>query len=147
MTLEKLKHWCAYQERCQQEARDKLFALGLKTGEVEQVVAALIADGFIDEERYALAFAGGKFRIKKWGRIKIKMMLKQKRISDYSISKALQSIDEQEYLSALEKIIVEKKRALRSETSKIRRNYKLLRYVQSKGYETDLAMELLKEEA
>lgn len=76
--LDKLRSWCGYQERCQQEARDKLYEFSLLTEAIESIIATLIADNFINEERFAKAYAGGKFRIKKWGKIKIKMGMKQK---------------------------------------------------------------------
>lgn len=142
--FELMRNWCAYQERCQQDARDKLFDLGLKTAEVEDIVASLIAEQFIDEERYAIAFASGKFRIKKWGKVKIRSILKMKRVSDYSVRKALSEIDEEEYLTTLRSLIESKAKMLKSEPNKIRKNYKLLRFAQSRGFETDLIMNLLK---
>ena len=72
---------CAYQERCQQEMRDKLYEWGLYSNDVENIIANLISDGYLNEERFAKAFAGGKFRIKKWGRIRIKLELKKRKIS------------------------------------------------------------------
>lgn len=143
LAFEKMRAWCAYQERCQQEARDKLYSFGLWPEAVESIISALISENFINEERFAVAYAGGKFRIKKWGRQKIKIMLRQKRISDYCIQKALQEISGDAYLSTLEQLLESKKRLLRAETNKIRLNYKLLKYVQGKGYETDLALEII----
>jgi regulatory protein len=143
LALEQLRNWCAYQERCQQEARDKLYDLGIKKDEVEAIIATLISEKFIDEERYAKAFAGGKFRIKKWGKIKIRSMLKMKRISEYSIQKALSEINEDNYLETIEQLIERKSRQLKGESNKVKRNYKLLRFVQSRGFETDLIMQML----
>jgi regulatory protein len=80
---------CAYQERCQQEIRDKLYEWGLHSNEVENIIADLISTNFLNEERFAKAFAGGKFRIKKWGKVKIKIELKKRKISDYCIRKGL----------------------------------------------------------
>jgi regulatory protein len=142
VALEHLRSWCAYQERCQQEARDKLYDLGIKKEDVEAIISTLISEKFIDEERFAAAFAGGKFRIKKWGRIKIRSMLKMKRISEYSINKALDQITDENYLETLEQLIETKKRSIR-ESNKIKLNYKLLRFAQSRGFETDVVMQLL----
>lgn len=144
--LDKLRSWCGYQERCQQEARDKLYEFSLLTEAIESIIATLIADNFINEERFAKAYAGGKFRIKKWGKIKIKMGMKQKKISDACIKLGLAEIDEGAYFSTLQKIIEIKKRTLLSEKNKINKKYKLIRYAQSKGYETDLILDALKQE-
>ncbi|MFI5141877.1 MAG: regulatory protein RecX, partial [Bacteroidia bacterium] len=97
--LIKIRDWCAYQERCQQEARDKLYDYGLKTDDVENIIAQLVNENFINEERFAIAFAGGKFRIKKWGKVKIKQELKAKRVSDYCIKKGLAIIDNTDYIN------------------------------------------------
>src|SRR3981081_925734 len=92
--LLKAQKYCAYQERSQQEVRDKLYSWGLHKRDVENSIAELITSGFLKEERFALAFAGGKFRMKGWGRIKIKQALKQKSVSDNLIRQALKAIDE-----------------------------------------------------
>ncbi len=145
LALEKMKHWCAYQERCQQEARDKLYELGLWPEAVEQVISALISENYINEERFARTFAGGKFRIKKWGRIKIKSALKQKKISDYCIKKAMQEIDGDEYLKTLKKVIETKSRQVK-ENNPIKKNYRLFQYAYSRGFEQDLIATIIKQE-
>ena len=101
IATEKLKKYCAYQERSHKEVVDKLYKLGLYKNEVDQVLIALIQDDFLNEERFAQAFVSGKFRIKRWGRVKIKSHLKQKHISDYCIKKGMQEIDETEYFETL----------------------------------------------
>lgn len=135
--LEKGKVYCAYQERSQQEVRDKLYDLGLHKKEVEEGIAILISEGFINEERFAIAFAGGKFRIKQWGRIKIKLALKSKNISDYCILKALSLIDDTDYISVLEKLIQKKQKEVK-EKSILKKRYIIARYVLSRGFESDL---------
>lgn len=144
LALIKMQSWCAYQERCQQDARDKLYELGMWEEAVENIISQLIQDNFLNEERFAMQFARGKFNIKKWGRIKIKQELKQKRISDYCLKKALQQIDETEYMTTLKKIM-ESKRKLIKEKSPIKLNYKLMNYALSKGYEKDLVFDVLNE--
>src|SRR5210317_1954505 len=89
--------FCAYQERTQQEVRDRLYALGLHRDEVENVLTELITEDFVNEERYAKAFAGGRFRMKQWGRRKIEYALKQKNISSYCIEKGLEEIPDHDY--------------------------------------------------
>ena len=87
----KIARWCAYQERSHQEVRDTLYEYGLYSKDVELLISRLIGDNFLNEERFAVAFAGGKFRQLGWGKIKIKYELQQKRVSTYCIKKALAS--------------------------------------------------------
>lgn len=142
LALAKMQSWCAYQERCQQEARDKLYEFGLWPEAVENIISKLIEDNFINEERFAMQFARGKFNIKKWGRIKIKIELKQRRISEYCIKKALQQIDEEEYIQTLQKLIETKRKQI-TEKNPIKLKYKLMTYAASKGYEKYLIMDVL----
>ena len=106
--LQKLKHYCAYQERCHSEVKEKLYHLGVWKKDHDEITAALIEENYLNEERFALAFAGGKFRLKQWGRVKIKQALKQKRVSEYCIKKALKEIDEKTYRKTLEKLATKK---------------------------------------
>lgn len=139
----KIQNWCAYQERSQHETRAKLYEYGLKTEEIENCIAELIQNNFLNEERFASTFASGKFRIKKWGRVKIKTELKQRKISDYCINNALKKIDTSEYFVTLEKIL-EKKIREEKETNKIKKKYKIIKYAISRGYEKDLILDALK---
>ena len=99
--LDKLQKYCIYQDRCHTEVRTKLLQLQVYGDELEEVMSKLIEDGFLNEERYAIAYASGKFRINHWGKRKIMLGLKSKHISDYCIQKALQKIDQKEYLSLI----------------------------------------------
>lgn len=144
LALVKMQSWCAYQERSQHDARQKLYELGLWQEAVENIIVQLIQDNFLNEERFAIQFAKGKFNIKKWGRIKIKQELKQKRISEYCLKKALQQIDGDEYYNTLKKIINQKKK-LTKEKHPLKLKQKLYSYAISKGYESDLIMDALKE--
>src|SRR5690606_33190020 len=91
--LQKIKQYCAYQERCHSEVRDKLYSFGLRQSEVEEMITLLIVENYLNEERFAIHFAGGKFRMKQWGKHKIKQALKLRKVSDYCINKALKDID------------------------------------------------------
>ena len=142
IALIKMQSWCAYQERCQQDARDKLYELGMWPDAVENIIVKLIEENFLNEERFAMSFARGKFSIKKWGRIKIKQELKQKRVGDYCLKKAMQQIDDAEYMKTLKKLI-ESKRKLIKEANHIKLKYKLMSYALSKGYEKDLVFDVL----
>lgn len=140
----KIQKWCAYQERCQQEVRDKLYEYGLWTDAVEELISKLISDNFINEERFAKTFVRGKFNIKKWGKIKIKQHLKQKRISDYSIKKAMTEIDGDEYFQTLKKVLIQK-RKITKESNPIKLKFKLASYAMSRGFEQDLIFDALEE--
>ena len=135
---------CAYQERCQQEMRDKLYEWGLYSNDVENIIANLISDNFLNEERFAKAYAGGKFRIKKWGRVKIKIELKRRKISDYCIKKAMQEIDEDDYIKTLKSILVKRLKENSKGKQQIR-NYKAAQYAMSRGFEGDLIWDVLKQ--
>lgn len=143
--LLKAQLFCAYQERCQQEMRDKLYEWGLFPDAVESVIASLISENYLNEERFAKAYTGGKFRIKKWGKVKIKLELKKRRISDYCIRKAMQEIDEVDYKQTLKSLIAKKLKEIKGGKSHIR-NYKVAKYIASRGFEQDLIWEILKEE-
>jgi regulatory protein len=135
--LQKLKHYCAYQERCHSEVKEKLYSLGVWKKDHDEIIATLIEENYLNEERFAIAFAGGKWRIKQWGRIKIKYELKQKQVSEYSIKKALKQIDEGEYLKVLNKLAKEKYAALKNEQYLIRKK-KTMDYLMTKGFESEL---------
>lgn len=138
----KIKNWCAYQERSQHETRQKLYEYGLFSEDVEAIIAKLIEENFLNEERFALALAGGKFRIKLWGKNKIKAELKKHKVSDYCINKALKSIDAEAYEATLLKVI-EKKIKLLKTNNRQKNFYTTLNYLVSRGFESDLGIEAL----
>jgi regulatory protein len=105
---QKLKHYCAYQERCHADVKEKAYSLGLKKTEVEELTTKLIEENCLNEERFAKLFAGGKSRINQWGRMKIKFELNKKRVSGYSINKALDEIDAKKYSETLQKLAQKK---------------------------------------
>jgi len=142
--LAKAEHYCAYQERSQQEVRDKLYEWGLWPEAVENTIVQLIGSSFLNEERFAKAYVKGKFNQKGWGKIKIKQGLKFKRVPDKLIKKALETISPDAYLQTLEKII-EKKAALTTEKDAYKRRYKLQQYALGRGFETDLIADVLKD--
>ncbi len=139
----KAQLYCAYQERYQQEVRDKLYEWGLYPEAVENLIAQLITENFLNEERFAKAYAGGKFRIKKWGRIKIKLELKKRKLSEYCIRKGMQEIEEEAYMQTL-KMLVEKKSKEITDKKLSIKNLKIARYLASKGFEQDLIWQVLK---
>jgi regulatory protein len=139
----KAEHYCAYQERSQQEVRDKLYEWGQYPNIVEDIISGLITGNFLNEERFAKAYAIGKFRQKGWGKNMIKRGLKLKKVPDVLINKALQAIPGDEYLKMLEKILI-KKAATVTEKGEFMRLYKLQRYALVRGYENDLIIDVLK---
>lgn len=143
--MQKLKHYCAYQERCHSEVKEKLYQLGVWKKDHDEIIASLIEENYLNEERFAIAYAGGKFRVKQWGRVKIKYELKQKQVSDYSIKKAMKQIDEEEYLSVLNKLAKEKYAALKSEQYLVRKK-KTMDYLLAKGFESDLVRKAVENE-
>ncbi|RWY54075.1 regulatory protein RecX [Mucilaginibacter gilvus] len=141
--LTKAEHYCAYQERSQQEVRDKLYEWGLYTSAVENIISLLIEGNYLNEERFANAYVRGKFNQKSWGRIKIKQGLKQKNVSPVLIKKALQTINLSDYMAALTRLIEKKARTV-TEKNTAKRQYKLQQYAFSRGFETELSLEVLK---
>ena len=140
--LQKLKHYCAYQERCHSEVKEKLYNLGVWKKDHDEIIASLIEENYLNEERFAIAFAGGKFRVKQWGRVKIKYELKQKQVSEYSIKKAMKQIGEEEYLALLHKLTEEKYAALKKEQYLIRKK-KTMYYLMARGFEPELVRSVI----
>lgn len=138
----KAEYFCAYQERSQQEVRDKLYSYGLYSKDVEEIISELIQANFLNEERFAYAFALGKFRMKSWGKFKISQALKLKRVGDTLIKKALNKIDEDDYEDSLKRLLA-KKNVLLTEKDSFKRKQKLVSYALSKGYERDLILDCL----
>jgi len=135
--LKKLQKYCAYQDRCHQEVRSKLLTLKIYGDDLENIMVQLIEENFLNEERFACSFARGKFRIKKWGRTRIQQELKKRKISAYCIKKAMQEIEEEDYLITLQKLI-EKKLQQSKETHPFKKKAKLAKYLMNKGYESSL---------
>lgn len=141
--LQKIKHYCSYQERSHREVKEKLYSFGLYKDEVESLLSQMIEENYLNEERYAVAFAGGKFKVRQWGRIKIKYELKQKRVSEYCIKKGLASIADEEYKKTLQKLFEEKKELLKKEKEVRNKKQKIRFFLVQKGYEPELISELL----
>lgn len=141
---ERIRGWCAYQERSQHETRRKLAALGVHGSDAEQLIAQLIAENYLNEERFAVAFAGGKFRVKQWGKIKIVQELRRHRISERCIQQALEAISDEDYSRALQ-LIARKKIAVVLTPDRRKKFYTVSRSLISKGFEPDLVNQTLRE--
>jgi regulatory protein len=142
VALSKMQSYCAYQERCHVEVATKLRDLGVYGDRADVIIAKLIEDNFLNEERFAVSFARGKFRMKKWGKIRIKQELKMRQIPDYSIKKAMQAIDtEGGYLEVLKNMLISK---LEEYIGDEQPQQKAANYALRKGFEGDLVWETLK---
>ena len=143
----KLEHYCAYQERCHQEVRQKLKSMHMIPEATDIIMVHLMDHNFLNEERYAKSFVRGKFRIKKWGRRRLLLELKKKDISKYNVNQAFIEIDEAEYIGVFNDL-AEKKAQTLKETDKYKKKKKLIDYLLYRGWENhlvyDKANELIK---
>jgi len=141
---QKIYRYCAYQERAHQEVRDKLYSYGLHQSDVEEILTQLITEGFLNEERFARAFAGGKFRMKKWGRLKIVRELEQRGLTKNCIRSGLTEINAQDYQSALTELVQKKAEQVDEKNTFVKRE-KVANYAIQKGFEPDLVWQVIKE--
>ncbi len=140
----KLMHYCAYRDRSQKEVEQKLKEMRMIPAAREQIILQLMRENFLNEERFARSFVRGKFRIKKWGRIKIIQELKKKEISSPLIKIALTEIDEPGYFKNLQDL-AEKKNKLIKEKDTYKGRNKLMSHLLQKGYESPLVYEVCNE--
>lgn len=141
--LQKLRQYCGYQERSHYEVQQKLWDLGVRRAEHDEILSTLIEENYLNEERFAVQFASGKFRMKEWGRKKIYYALKEKKVSEYSIKKAMKEIDEDDYLKTLARLAEKKYASLKGEQYLVRRK-KTMDYLLQKGFEPELVSSALK---
>jgi regulatory protein len=124
---------------------EKLYSYGVFKNDAQGIISQLIEEDYLNEERFALQYASGKFRIKQWGKVKIKYQLKQKNVSDYCIKKALLSIDKADYKKVLCKLVEAKLATLKSEKNIFIKKRKLQDHLLQKGFESDLVREIVNE--
>jgi len=134
--LARIQKICSIQEKCSFDVRRKLSDWEFENMAIEKIINSLIEDKFVDDNRFAKSFVREKFRINKWGRIKITYALKQKRIPESTIGLALEEIEEEEYLHVLETELIKKKKSIKAK-NQFDLKGKLLRFGQSKGFETE----------
>ena len=140
---QKIKHYCAYQERSHSEVKQKLYGFGLYKSEVEELLSKTIEEDYLNEERFAEQFAGGKFRMKSWGKVKIVYELRQKGVSAYNINRALKAIPDADYRRTLQKLAEVKWKQLQGEHY-ITRQAKATSYLLQKGYESSFIQQAIK---
>ncbi|NIJ55256.1 regulatory protein RecX [Dyadobacter arcticus] len=139
LILQKAASYCAYQERTQDEVRLRLKKWNVWGDEADELIAELISMNYLSEERFAKTYVGGKFRIKNWGRMKIRQELQRRGLSSYSIEKGMNEIEDKAYVEGL-KVLLEKKKNLlvKIEADPLRLKQKLVRFALGKGYESEL---------
>lgn len=142
--LQKLEHFCAYQERCHDEVVDKLYSLKMTRDEIDTIVVQLIEGNFLNETRFACSFARGKHRIKNWGKIRITNELKARNISSTNITLALKEISPEEYFETFENL-AERSWNTISETNLLKKRKKFCDYMLRRGFESNLVYEKVKE--
>jgi len=140
--LQKLRFYCRYQQRCQSEVKEKLFELGVNKKDHDELITELVKENCLNDERFAVAFASGRFKLKQWGRKKIQKGLREKRVSDEIAQKALEQINKKEYGAILNKLAKERYAALKHEQHLVRKK-KTMDYLMQKGYELDLVKEAI----
>ena len=140
----KLEHYCAYQDRCHEEVIQKLRSMKMDQDEIDQIIVQLIADNFLNEERFACSFARGKHRIKHWGKIRIVNELKFRKISATLIKIALKEIDDSDYLDMFD-ALADKHWETITERNTMKKRKKFCDYLLRKGWETELIYQKVKE--
>lgn len=140
---QKIYRYCAYQERCHSEVKNKLFELGAGKQDADEITSELITQGFLNEERFARAYAGGKFRLKFWGKVKIRLALEARGLTPNCIKAGLSEIDDESYAKTLIDLIDKKSEKLDSDDLYVKRD-KLANYLIQKGFEADLVWPLVK---
>ncbi len=136
----KMEHYCAYQERCHQEVRQKLTSMNMIPEIIDIVTVHLIENNYLNEERFAKAFARGKFRIKRWGRVRISMELKKKDVSKVNINEALLEIENEDYVEIFNEL-AEKKVEILKERDVYKKRKKFVDYFLYRGWESYLVYE------
>lgn len=141
--IQKIEHYCAYQERCHEEVIQKLGSMKLDSVSIDEVMVHLIQENYLNESRFACSFARGKHRIKSWGKVRIVNELKSRNISSYSINLALKEIDPTEYIANFETLAEQNWQSV-SEKNKLKKRKKCCDFLLRKGYESHLVYEKVK---
>lgn len=141
----KLEAYCAYQERCHKEVQQKLKKMGMIPQAIDQIIHHLLQHNFLNESRFAQAFARGKFRTKKWGKQRITRELKSREISQFNIKLALQEISESDYFATFVTLSEKRMRQLKNETNLQKKRKKLADYLLYRGWESHMVWEKVQE--
>lgn len=141
--LLKAERFCAYQERCSHEVEQKLKEWKTSPSETKKIIDSLKEDGYLDDQRFARLFVSGKFRIKKWGLIRIRMELRKRKISESMIRLALEPLEKEQYSETIRNLIIKKNKQLSGQPAS-KRKEKIFRFVASKGFEPGKILDELK---
>ena len=144
MVLQKIQYFCSYQERCIRDTEEKLKDWTVQKKLIPSIIGQLQEEGYLNEERFAKVYAGGKFRVNKWGRQKIEFELKLKGIPEDLIHKGIEEIDEEDYQRVLRDLIRKKQKEIKPDKD-LNIREKIITFVQGKGYEMELILTALKE--
>lgn len=142
--LQKAQSYCARDEKCRQQVKQKLLFWGATASQSEDILQQLMNENFIDEDRFAREFALGKFRINKWGKIKIALEMMRLHIPEGSIQKGLEAIDRDDYVSMLKKILLQRLNSLHETDREVARK-KLATFAMGKGFEGELVWGMVRE--
>lgn len=142
--IQKIEHYCAYQERCHDEVISKLKSMKLNSNEIDEIIVHLIEDNFLNETRFACSFARGKHRIKFWGKIRIINELKFRNISQYNINIGLAEITPEEYATTFDTLAQRNWESIR-ESNIQKKKKKCCDFLLRKGFESNLVYEKIKE--
>lgn len=142
--INKIEHYCAYQERCHNEVEQKLRSMKMDQEEISTIITHLINENFLNESRFACSFARGKHRIKQWGKIRIVNELKFRNITTYNINLALKEITPEEYEATFHSLAERHWESLK-EVDKLKKRKKFCDYLLRKGFESDLVYEKVKD--
>ncbi len=136
----KLEHYCAYQERCHQEVRQKLTTMHIIPEAIDIIIVHLLEHNFLNEERFAKTFVSGKLKIKQWGRRRLTYELKKKDVFKVNINQALSEIEKEEYVGIFNDLAEKRVNSIK-ETDKFKKRKKLIDYLLYKGWESHLVYE------
>ncbi len=140
--LNKAMYLCSKSEKCKSDIQKKLFDWKANPLEHEKIIKYLEKNKYIDEERYVKFYVNDKFKYNKWGKIKIRTMLFQKKIPEKFINEALSKINNENYLEMLKNVINKKEKSLK-ETDPYKLRNKLLQFASSRGFEPDIIMKII----
>lgn len=140
--LQKLRNYCAYQERCHMDVVQKLRDMGMIDVVIDQIVVSLITDNYLNEERFALSFARGKFNQKHYGKIRIRRELKRRNIHSKLIQNALDQIDSNDYYDSFEALATKKWQSLKNDKDLVKKK-KFVDYLLYRGWEMELIYDKL----
>ena len=142
--LEKLMRFCAYQERCHQDVRNKLRSMNMIDDAIDHIIVKLIEDDYLNESRFAITFVRGKFRIKKWGKKRLISELQKKGLSKFTINQAISEIQEEEYIRTFHELAEKRVQALK-DSDKRKQMRKLADYLLYRGWEAHMVYEKVRE--